>query len=1265
MYCPNCGRENSDRAAFCAGCGKRFNRQLTCPNCGNSIRPDSAFCDVCGCSVQSAKRRTEQAQIYYSNDTATRKIERRNSDSFKSDRSNNRHKKTKQKRHNFLPVLIILLCILSVGIAFRFFAQTYFEKDTVRSEYQTLYSNGDVVYCPPVEEIILDKASGTAYYDNLIIAYLLSDISDSEADVLAKSIGGSVAGHVSGTINSIQIATKGLSFNELAEKVDILMQDAKVDYAAYEMPVYYVENASVWGGDSDIGNEENPSGNDWWAEAIGAWTAWEYYEDYNVGNPIIVGILDSGFDTGHEEFQRDGRSILKVINDVNSDGDHGTHVAGLIAAQNNAVGIKGIAYPASLICEVWDNQNRPLTISNILHWYDDMIHSAETDNLPIVINNSWATKVIQIDDLSNAEEKEVLIQNNSDLLESGYHAIAVLRQFILNAENDFLFVQAAGNGYYSNKGEPLYSGYDISYGLGNFFGGITKELYNKYLSRICGGSSSEPVFEEIMSHVIIVAAVENNLSNGSYKFADFSNYGSGVTLAAPGVHIYSSVHNNQYENMDGTSMAAPIVSGAAALLWSMDHTLTAGEVKDILVNHNGGNTAVGVTGEDTGRLYPMLNIGEAMKFVVANLQRRSIIFDSFIKPDWLSYYQPVFDAAIQAMRCAKGLDNTYDWENSYQFDMELCGSIDGGLRLGYRLQDIDQNGKPELIIGLYEKTPRPHEDQNNCILALFKLDDNNSPVQLFESVVRGMYYFSSLGDFSCRGSGGAGDTVGNVYEMRDGELFVIESGGNNSIPGQSYSSDQLHYFHFKCPEGIPMVNKHYQSDSFEYEYRDFSDSWYELRDQSTVAQDEATDFAWGLINYNLPIGDLEPIEEIISDYHEELDSLKVMLQQFYLYLQYTGGQYDCTTSDAISPNIMEKLIGNESCALYDLYPGESDDLVWNNVSFDSSYYDPQHRYAQSFCYDAEKVDWILSNIFNCSSDLIQRMRQQGDLPSSYYYYQDGKYYKVYGAKDGAFEVRINYSYQENEKIHVDFSVYYDPYYGNEYIGDFSASVELKRISGNYYWSIYSCEASNDSVIPTYSPVPADKQYGINIFLSNFSEQDFPGYTADMDLASLYRFAFLYANYNGRGRYNLSTQELNGNYYFTLPFDDLNTIIRRFFDRELPETARYICTSPDEYGSFYQDGYYFTLAASGEIYTKFTVANSISDIGDGKYVVDFGVYELDWQYLSSATSIPSEIYSLNKDNVYSKAQYLNSGTAIVKPYDNNGIPSYQLLSYQLK
>ena len=66
--------------------------------------------------------------------------------------------------------------------------------------------------------------------------------------------------------------------------------------------------------------------------------------------------------------------------------------------------------------------------------------------------------------------------------------------------------------------------------------------------------------------------------------ASFSNYGQkNVDVFAPGYKIYATVPDNKYKNLQGTSMAAPMVTGVAALLKSYYPTLTMIEIKEIIL----------------------------------------------------------------------------------------------------------------------------------------------------------------------------------------------------------------------------------------------------------------------------------------------------------------------------------------------------------------------------------------------------------------------------------------------------------------------------------------------------------------------------------------------------------------------------------------------------------------------------------------------------------------------------------------------------------
>ncbi len=115
-----------------------------------------------------------------------------------------------------------------------------------------------------------------------------------------------------------------------------------------------------------------------------------------------------------------------------------------------------------------------------------------------------------------------------------------------------------------------------------------------------------------------------NFEGGEKMVAPFSNYGKkGVDVFAPGVAIYSTTPGSEYQELDGTSMAAPVVSGLAALLFSYFPELSHYEVKDIIlksaVKVPGQKVSVEekpVTLEDISTTGGIVNAYEAVKMAL-------------------------------------------------------------------------------------------------------------------------------------------------------------------------------------------------------------------------------------------------------------------------------------------------------------------------------------------------------------------------------------------------------------------------------------------------------------------------------------------------------------------------------------------------------------------------------------------------------------------------------------------------------------------------
>ena len=202
-------------------------------------------------------------------------------------------------------------------------------------------------------------------------------------------------------------------------------------------------------------------------------------------------------------------------------GDHGTHVSGIIAAnRNNGVGMKGICENAKImtIRAVPDGDERDKDIANAIRY--------AVDNGAKVINMSFGKSL-------SPDKKAVD--------EAVKYALS----------KDVLLVHAAGNdakNLEKDKNYPTAKFEGIDYTAPNWI-----EV---------GASSWE---------------------TGKKLTASFSNYGkSKVDVFAPGVDIYSTIPDNKYEAMSGTSMAAPVVAGVAALIRSYYPALTAIQVKQII-----------------------------------------------------------------------------------------------------------------------------------------------------------------------------------------------------------------------------------------------------------------------------------------------------------------------------------------------------------------------------------------------------------------------------------------------------------------------------------------------------------------------------------------------------------------------------------------------------------------------------------------------------------------------------------------------------------
>ncbi len=202
---------------------------------------------------------------------------------------------------------------------------------------------------------------------------------------------------------------------------------------------------------------------------------------------------------------------------------HGTHVSGIIAAKrNNGVGMNGVAHNVQIMAirAVPDGDEYDKDVALAIRY--------AVDNGAKVINMSFG-------------------KSYSPNAEWVYDAIKYAES------KDVLLVHAAGNDSSDIDSADNYP------------------------------ADSKDKLNEIADNVLTVGAMTRHFDEK--LVATFSNYGKkNVDVFAPGLEIYSTFPKDEYESIQGTSMAAPEVAGVAALVRSYYPNLTASQVKHIIMD---------------------------------------------------------------------------------------------------------------------------------------------------------------------------------------------------------------------------------------------------------------------------------------------------------------------------------------------------------------------------------------------------------------------------------------------------------------------------------------------------------------------------------------------------------------------------------------------------------------------------------------------------------------------------------------------------------
>ncbi|HLL00639.1 MAG TPA: S8 family serine peptidase [Myxococcaceae bacterium] len=266
------------------------------------------------------------------------------------------------------------------------------------------------------------------------------------------------------------------------------------------------------------------------------------------GEPVIA-VFDGGVDYKHSDLDsamwvnpgevagdgidNDGNGIKDDIHGFNvgtgsgdpmkgAGTDHGTHVAGIIAAEDNGQGNTGIASGKAKILSVGGLYDGADLLTNFERSVDYVVAMKGQGANIRAVNASFGD---EYKDAASQARWKTAVQKLADA--------------------DILLVAATANGNGSNMNN-----------VQDFPANVD------------------------MPNVITVASMDKN----NDKLARFSSHGDKVVeLAAVGEDVLSTVPGGRWEKMSGTSMATPTVAAAAALMFAENPKLTAAQVRDMLV----------------------------------------------------------------------------------------------------------------------------------------------------------------------------------------------------------------------------------------------------------------------------------------------------------------------------------------------------------------------------------------------------------------------------------------------------------------------------------------------------------------------------------------------------------------------------------------------------------------------------------------------------------------------------------------------------------
>jgi len=340
------------------------------------------------------------------------------------------------------------------------------------------------------------------------------------------------------------------------------------------------------------------------------------------GNGVTVSVMDNTFDTDHPDLVgvfTTGYNALDASTNVhcedntamnggsnsNCTSSHGTHVAGTIAANKDDSEMHGVAYDATI---------KPIVMADG-SWDSSSLSTAElilgiqngTGSGIVAMNNSWGTSTTATHTIGATTYYYVTQQTTS-----GTSMGSSEKSAWESAVSDTVIVFANGNDGLNTTNGRVYlytSASDAAAGTNTV--GYVVNSAEMNVNRAGWYGSQGVANSNLTGKWLTVVNVDSNntIATSSNGCADAQNY----CICAPGTSVYSTIDTVEGSNHDtksGTSMAAPHVTAAIAILKQQFPNLTSTQLVTLLID---SATDLGATGVDSTYGVGLLNLAEATK----------------------------------------------------------------------------------------------------------------------------------------------------------------------------------------------------------------------------------------------------------------------------------------------------------------------------------------------------------------------------------------------------------------------------------------------------------------------------------------------------------------------------------------------------------------------------------------------------------------------------------------------------------------------------